>query len=203
MLRYSQDSFSSSSLSSFYLPNNTTVGTYASLQLSRAGQQGPTRTLTAALERLIKHLLDIHSTTRVQFWAQLYRDTSLSRWNLLIKARVVHGSGLPMGWVGLCHVSWWVGLDRVTQNGPVDNSDESYAAAGNVSPSVVFAVALTASVWDNSSANHNNKSSSRSSTAALQQMSPTKSAYAPIVQPVVLCKQHLNVTSVTWHKTIQ
>jgi len=107
MLRYSQDSFLSSSLSSFYFPNNTTVGTYASLQLSRAGQQGPTRTLTAALKRLIKHLLDIHSTTRVQFWAQLYRDTSLSRWNLLIKARVVHGLGWPMGWVS--QLMGWVG----------------------------------------------------------------------------------------------
>ena len=48
--------------------------------------------------------------------------------------RVIHGLGLldwvwlgptfptcnGSGWVG--SVSWWVGLDRVTQNGPMDNS---------------------------------------------------------------------------------
>ena len=28
-----------------------------------------------------------------------------------------------LGWVG--SVSWWVGLDRVTQNGPTDNSESS------------------------------------------------------------------------------
>jgi len=41
--------------------NNTTVSlcTSTSLQLRRAGQQGPTRTLTAALTRVIKQLLDI------------------------------------------------------------------------------------------------------------------------------------------------
>jgi len=41
----------------FYLPNNTTVCTPTATQFRRAGQQGPTRTLTAALERLIKQLL--------------------------------------------------------------------------------------------------------------------------------------------------
>ena len=35
-------------LSSFYLPNNTTLCTSTSIQFRRAGQQGPTRTLTAA-----------------------------------------------------------------------------------------------------------------------------------------------------------
>ena len=41
-----------------YLPNNTTVCTFTSIQFTRAGQQGPTRTLTAALKRVIKQLLD-------------------------------------------------------------------------------------------------------------------------------------------------
>jgi len=35
------------SSSSFYLPNNTTVCTFTSIQLRRAGQQGPTRALAA------------------------------------------------------------------------------------------------------------------------------------------------------------
>ena len=48
---------SSSFLSSFYLPNNTTVCTSTSIQFRRAGQQDPTRTLTAALKRVIKQLL--------------------------------------------------------------------------------------------------------------------------------------------------
>ena len=43
--------WSSSSSSSFYLPNNATVCTFAR---RRAGQQGPIRTLTAALKRLLK-----------------------------------------------------------------------------------------------------------------------------------------------------
>ena len=42
---------SSSFSSSFYLPNNTTVCTSTSIQFRRAGQQDPTRTLTAALKR--------------------------------------------------------------------------------------------------------------------------------------------------------
>ena len=37
--------------SSFYLPNNTTVCASTSIQFRRVGQQGPTRTLTAALKR--------------------------------------------------------------------------------------------------------------------------------------------------------
>jgi len=46
---------SSSSSSSFYLPNNTAVCTFARTQYSRrAGQQGPIWTLTAALKRSIK-----------------------------------------------------------------------------------------------------------------------------------------------------
>ena len=44
----------SSSSSSFYLPNNTTVYTFAWIRFRRAGQQGPIRTLTAALKRSIK-----------------------------------------------------------------------------------------------------------------------------------------------------
>jgi len=39
--------------SSFYLPNNTTVCTFTSIHFRRAGQQGPTRTLTAALKQLV------------------------------------------------------------------------------------------------------------------------------------------------------
>jgi len=38
-----------SSSSSFYLPNNSTMCTSTSTQFRRAGQQGLTRTLTAAL----------------------------------------------------------------------------------------------------------------------------------------------------------
>jgi len=34
----------------------------------RAGQQGPTRTLTAALERLIKQLLGTYSITQVKYY---------------------------------------------------------------------------------------------------------------------------------------
>ena len=41
----------SSSSSSFYLPNNTTVCTFARIRFRRAGQQGLIRTLTAALNR--------------------------------------------------------------------------------------------------------------------------------------------------------
>jgi len=52
---------SSSSSPSFYLPNNTTLRLYAHLHrynFKRAGQQGPTLTLTAALKRVIKQLLE-------------------------------------------------------------------------------------------------------------------------------------------------
>ena len=42
------------SSSSYYLPNNTTVYTFAWIRFRRAGQQGPIRTLTAALKRSIK-----------------------------------------------------------------------------------------------------------------------------------------------------
>jgi len=37
------------------LPNNTTVYTFAWIRFRRAGQQGPIRTLTAALKRSIKN----------------------------------------------------------------------------------------------------------------------------------------------------
>jgi len=56
-------SSSSSSSSSFYLPSNTTVRRSTSIQLRTAGQQGPTRTLTAALQHSIKQLLGIYSKT--------------------------------------------------------------------------------------------------------------------------------------------
>jgi len=36
----------------------------------RAGQQGPTRTVTAALKRVIKQLLDTYSTTQVKYYKQ-------------------------------------------------------------------------------------------------------------------------------------
>jgi len=58
------------SSSSFYLPNNTTVCTSTSIQLRRSGQQGPTRTLTAALKRLIKQLLGTSSITQVKYYKQ-------------------------------------------------------------------------------------------------------------------------------------
>jgi len=56
---------SSSSSSSFYLPSNTTVCTSTSIQFRRAGQQGPTRTLTAALKRVIEQLLGTYSFYRM------------------------------------------------------------------------------------------------------------------------------------------
>ena len=59
-----------SSSSSFYLPNNTAVCTSTSIQFRRAGQQGPTRTLTGALKRLIKQLLGTYSTTEVKYCKQ-------------------------------------------------------------------------------------------------------------------------------------
>ena len=48
----------------FYLPNDTTVRASTSIQLRRAGQQGSTRTLTAALKRVVKHLLGTYSITQ-------------------------------------------------------------------------------------------------------------------------------------------
>jgi len=61
---------SSSSSSSLYLPNNTTVCTSTSIHLRREGQQGLTRTLTAALKRLTKQLLDTYSITQVKYYKQ-------------------------------------------------------------------------------------------------------------------------------------
>jgi len=43
------------------------VCTFASIQFRRAGQQGPTRTLTAALKRVIKQLLGTYSITQVKY----------------------------------------------------------------------------------------------------------------------------------------
>jgi len=39
-----------------------------SIQLRRAGQQGPTRTPTAALKRLIEQLLGTYSITQVKYY---------------------------------------------------------------------------------------------------------------------------------------
>jgi len=39
-----------------------------SIQFRRAGQQGPTRTLTAALKRVIKQLLCTYSITQVKYY---------------------------------------------------------------------------------------------------------------------------------------
>ena len=61
---------SSSSSSLLYLPNNTTVCTSTSIQLRRAGQQGPTRTLTAALKRVINQLLGTCSFYHTQTHAR-------------------------------------------------------------------------------------------------------------------------------------
>jgi len=41
------------------------------MQLRRAGQQGPTRTLTAALKRVIKQLLGTYSITQVKYNKQI------------------------------------------------------------------------------------------------------------------------------------
>ena len=48
--------------SSFYLLHNTTVRTSTSMQLRRAGQQGPTGTPTAGLKRSIKQLKKVAHT---------------------------------------------------------------------------------------------------------------------------------------------
>ena len=56
----------SSSSSSFYSSNNLAVRTSTSIQLRRAKQQGPTRTLAAALKRVLKQLLGTYSTTQVK-----------------------------------------------------------------------------------------------------------------------------------------
>jgi len=45
------------SSSSFYLPNNTTVYTFARIRFRRAGRQGPIRTLTPALKRLMMKMM--------------------------------------------------------------------------------------------------------------------------------------------------
>jgi len=45
-----------------------TLCTSTSIQVRRAGQQGPIRTLTAALKRSIKQLLGIYSITEVKYY---------------------------------------------------------------------------------------------------------------------------------------
>ena len=46
----------------------TFLCTSTSIQFRRAGQQGPTRTLTAVLTRLIKQLLGTYSTSQVKYY---------------------------------------------------------------------------------------------------------------------------------------
>ena len=75
----------SSSSSSFYLPNNTTVCTSTSMQLRRAGQQGPTRALTAALKRVIKQLLGTYSITQVKYNKQIRQLEKSVFSNLFLK----------------------------------------------------------------------------------------------------------------------
>jgi len=68
----------SQSLSSFYLPNNTPQ--YAHLHqynFRRAGQQDPTRTLTAALKRSIKQLLGTYSITQVKYYKREKLEKSI------------------------------------------------------------------------------------------------------------------------------
>jgi len=50
--------------------NNATACTSTSIQLRRAGQQGPIRTLTAGLKRLIKQLLGTYYMTQVKYYKQ-------------------------------------------------------------------------------------------------------------------------------------
>ena len=59
-----------SSSSSFYSPNNTIVCTSTSIHFRRAGQQGPTRTLTAALKHSIKQLMGTYSTRQIKYYNQ-------------------------------------------------------------------------------------------------------------------------------------
>ena len=66
---------SSSSSSLLYLPNNTTVCTSTSIQLRRAGQQFPTRTLTAALKRVINQLLGTCSFYHTRTHARTHTHT--------------------------------------------------------------------------------------------------------------------------------
>ena len=40
------------------------------MQLRRAGQQGPTRTLTADLKRLVKQLMGTYFITQVKYYKQ-------------------------------------------------------------------------------------------------------------------------------------
>jgi len=59
--------------SSFYLPNNITVCTSTLIQYYlfwRARQQGPKRTLTVTLKRLIKQLLGTYSTRQAKYYKQ-------------------------------------------------------------------------------------------------------------------------------------
>ena len=69
---------------SFYLPNNTTVCTSTSTQLRRAGQQGLTRTLTAALERVIKQLPS-KSITQVKYYNTNEKTRKINLFNAIPK----------------------------------------------------------------------------------------------------------------------
>ena len=54
----------------------------------------------------------------------MYKNTSLLNWSSNVSCTglgrlTTQSNPLVVGWVG--SVGWWVGLDRVTQNGPMDN----------------------------------------------------------------------------------
>ena len=55
--------------------------------LRRAGQQGPTRTLTAALKRLIKQLLGTYSITQVKLLQTNKKTRRINLFNTTPKTR--------------------------------------------------------------------------------------------------------------------
>jgi len=74
-----------SSSSSFYLPNNTTVYTFAWIRFRRAGQQGPIRTLTAALKCSIKkQSLGAYTITQIKL-LQTRKTRKISLFNAIPK----------------------------------------------------------------------------------------------------------------------
>ena len=67
-------------------PNNTTVCTLTSIQFRRSGQQGLTRTLTAALKRVIKQLLGTYSITQVKYYKrENLRNQSFQCCSIILK----------------------------------------------------------------------------------------------------------------------
>ena len=99
-------SSSSSSSSSFYLPNSKTICTSTSIQFRRAGQQGPTRTLTAALKRLIQeaqlsprdramrrvswNLANCHATAEKLLVRQVLKKSKLWSWRVKVGRCVIN-----------------------------------------------------------------------------------------------------------------